>query len=336
MHMADALINTGVAAVMYGLTAGTSAYSIHTIRKSEEPIKVPEMGIMGAFVFATQMINFAIPGTGSSGHICGGMLLSAMLGPSAGFVTMMGILIIQCLMFADGGIMALGANIWNMAFYGCFIGAGVIWRGILKNGASKKKITAASIIGCIVTLQLGAFSVTLETLISGVTTLPFRVFVSFMQPIHLAIGAVEGIITAAVLCFVYETKPDLLWGIKEDSKKERMSYGSVMAILGMAAIFIAGGLSLLASSLPDGLEWSVEKVTGDTELISEGQVYDTFSNIQDKVAVLPDYAFSGSDSAFGTSFSGIAGGIAVIGVCVLFCIVIKALRKRNGYHDEQV
>lgn len=336
MHMADALINTGVAAVMFGLTAGTSAYSIHTIKKSDEPIKVPEMGIMGAFVFAAQMINFTIPGTGSSGHICGSMLLSAMLGPSAGFITMMGILIIQCLMFADGGIMALGANIWNMAFYGCFIGAGIIWRSMVKNGASKRKITAASIIGCIVTLQLGAFSVTLETLISGVTTLPFKVFVSFMQPIHLVIGAVEGIITAAVLCFVYETKPDLLWGIKENGKRERLSYGKVMTILGAAAIFIAGGLSLLASSLPDGLEWSVEKVTGGTELIREGQAYDTLSDVQDKTAVLPDYAFSGSDSEFGTSLSGIAGGIAVIGVCVLFCMIIKVLRKRKECNDEQV
>ena len=123
------------------------------------------------------MINFTIPGTGSSGHLCGGMLLSAMLGAPAGFLTMIGILLIQCLMFADGGLMALGANVWNMAFYGCFIGAMVIWRLVMKNGASKKKIMAASIIGCVVTLQLGAFSVTLETLASGITELPFTAFV---------------------------------------------------------------------------------------------------------------------------------------------------------------
>ena len=111
---------------------------------------------MGAFVFAAQMINFTIPGTGSSGHLCGGMLLSAMLGAPAGFLTMIGILLIQCLMFADGGLMALGANVWNMAFYGCFIGAMVIWRLVMKT-AHQKEIMAASIIGCVVTLQLGAF-----------------------------------------------------------------------------------------------------------------------------------------------------------------------------------
>ncbi len=80
---------------------------------------------------------------------------------------------------------------------------------------------AASIIGCVVTLQLGAFSVTLETLASGITELPFTAFVSVMQPIHLCIGLVEGIITGAVLCFVYEARPELLWGIEAVYKKKK-------------------------------------------------------------------------------------------------------------------
>ncbi len=336
MHMADALINTTVAASMFGLATGAAAYSIHKIKKNDELIKIPEMGILGAFVFAAQMINFTIPGTGSSGHLCGAMLISAMLGPSAGFITMIGILIIQCLMFADGGIMALGANIWNMGFYGCFVGAGLIWKAIMKNGASKRKIIAASISACIISLQLGAFSVTLETLVSGVTTLPFGVFAGFMQPIHLAIGAVEGIITAAVLCFVYEAKPDLLWGTEINDKEERLSFGRVMVTLGICTALIAAGLSLAASPLPDGLEWSIAKVTGSTELISDGAVYDTFSNVQDKTALLPDYGFSKSDSELGTSVSGIVGGIAVVGLCALFCIIIKSVKKRKECGDEQV
>lgn len=176
MHMADALLSPAVAGTMYACSTAVAAYSVTKIRKEDDQTKIPTMGIMGAFVFAAQMINFTIPGTGSSGHLCGGMLLSAMLGAPAGFLTMIGILLIQCLMFADGGLMALGANVWNMAFYGCFIGAMVIWRLVMKNGASKKKIMAASIIGCVVTLQLGAFSVTLETLASGITELPFIAF----------------------------------------------------------------------------------------------------------------------------------------------------------------
>ena len=240
MHMADALLSPAVAGTMYACSTAVAAYSVTKIRKEDDQTKIPTMGIMGAFVFATQMINFTIPGTGSSGHLCGGMLLSAMLGAPAGFLTMIGILLIQCLMFADGGLMALGANVWNMAFYGCFIGAMVIWRIVMKNGASKKKIMAASIIGCVVTLQLGAFSVTLETLASGITELPFTAFVSVMQPIHLCIGLVEGIITGAVLCFVYEARPELLWGIEAVDKKEKMPYKKVLAILlAMAVLQVA-------------------------------------------------------------------------------------------------
>ena len=201
MHMADALVAPAVATTMYLCSAAAGGYSVRQVRALNEPKKVPVMGVMGAFVFATQMINFTIPGTGSSGHLCGGMLLSALLGPYAGFLTMIGVLLIQCLLFADGGLLALGCNIWNMAFYGCFIGALLIWKPMMRRGASKKKIVAASVLGCVLTLQLGAFSVTLETLASGITELPFQTFVAVMQPIHLAIGLVEGLITAAVLCY---------------------------------------------------------------------------------------------------------------------------------------
>ena len=108
MHMADALLSPAVAGTMYACSTAVAAYSVTKIRKEDDQTKIPTMGIMGAFVFATQMINFTIPGTGSSGHLCGGMLLSAMLGAPAGFLTMIGILLIQCLMFADGGLMEHG------------------------------------------------------------------------------------------------------------------------------------------------------------------------------------------------------------------------------------
>lgn len=202
--MADALVSPAVAGTMYVCSAAAMTYSMKKVHLEVDTKKVPVMGVMGAFVFAAQMINFSIPGTGSSGHLCGGMMLSAILGPFAGFLTMIGVLLVQCLLFADGGLLALGANIWNMAFYGCFIGGMVIWRFMMKRSMSKKKIAIASILGCVLTLQLGAFSVTLETLASKITELPFAVFVGTMQPIHLAIGLVEGLITTAVLCFIYE------------------------------------------------------------------------------------------------------------------------------------
>lgn len=330
MHMADALVVPAVAGTMYVCSTLVAGYSVKKVRLENEPKKIPVMGIMGAFVFATQMINFTIPGTGSSGHLCGGILLTALLGPFAGFLTMIGILLIQCLMFADGGILALGCNVWNMAFYGCFIGA-FLWKPIMKRGATKAKIIIASIAGSVITLQMGAFSVVLETLASGITDLPFSTFVIVMQPIHLAIGVVEGLITAAVLCFVYDARPEMLWGIADRKEKKvgKVSYKNTLITLSIVAVIIASVVSLAASSYPDGLEWSIEKVTGSTEVEASGSIYDTAANIQGKTAILPDYSFKGTESLVGTSFSGVVGGLLVVGACVGGCYLFSFFRKKK-------
>ena len=329
MHMADALVAPAVAGTMYLCSSGAGAYSVKKVRDMADPKKIPVMGIMGAFVFATQMINFTIPGTGSSGHLCGGMLLTGLLGPYGAFLTMICVLLIQCLLFADGGLLALGCNIWNMAFYGCFVGA-LIWRLFMKNGMSRGKIVAASIIGSVVTLQMGAFSVVLETLASGITELPFGTFLLAMQPIHLAIGAVEGLITAAVLSFVYSSRPELLYCSDTSGEGSKLSVGRTLAILGVCAVLIGGGLSLFASSYPDGLEWSIERITGSTELEADGSIYEAAGSVQETTSLLPDYAFPDSESAAGTSFSGIVGGAIVALVCIGGCTAFKFYKKAAG------
>ena len=202
----------------------------------------------------------------------------------------------------------------------------------MRKGMSRVKIIAASILGCVLTLQLGAFSVTVETLASGITELPFGTFVATMQPIHLAIGFVEGLITAAVLVFVYEARPELLDASTEKEKTEgRFSFKRTMAILGVAAVLIGGSLSLAASSNPDGLEWSIEKITGSTELEAAGAVYDAAGSIQEATALLPDYAFKDSESAGGTAFSGVIGSLVVVGVCVSACYAFRFFRKKRQY-----
>ena len=329
MHMADALVIPAVAGTMYACSAAAAGVSIHKVRLEDDAKKIPVMGVMGAFVFAAQMINFTIPGTGSSGHLCGGMMLSAVLGPWAGFLTMIGVLVIQCLFFADGGLLALGCNVWNMAFYGCFIGALLIWRPMMKGGATKKKITIASIIGCVVTLQLGALSVTIETLISGITELPFSVFLGTMLPIHLAIGFVEGVITAVVLCFIHEARPELLWGVGGTAKEGKIGLKGTIGIIAVAAALVGGILSLFASAFPDGLEWSMEKVAGTAELEAGGGIYDLFAGIQEKLSFLPDYAFPGSESAAGTTVSGLVGALLVLVLCVAVCYLFRFFRSKN-------
>jgi cobalt/nickel transport system permease protein len=330
MHMADALVAPAVAGTMYACSTAAAGVSVHKVRLENDAKKIPVMGIMGAFVFAAQMINFTIPGTGSSGHLCGGMMLSALLGPYAGFLTMIAVLLIQCLFFADGGLLALGCNVWNMAFYGCFIGALLIWKPMMKGGMNKKKITLASIIGCVLTLQLGALSVTIETLISGITELPFGVFLGTMLPIHLAIGFVEGLITAVVLCFVYEARPELIFGTGAVQKEDRFSMKTTLTILGVAALVIGGFVSLFASAFPDGLEWSMERIAGTTELEATGNVYDKFAAVQESTSFLPDYAFTNSDSPLGTTISGIVGGLIVLAVCIGASYAFRFFRNKKA------
>jgi cobalt/nickel transport system permease protein len=330
MHMADALVAPAVAGTMYACSTAAAGVSVHKVRLENDAKKIPVMGIMGAFVFAAQMINFTIPGTGSSGHLCGGMMLSALLGPYAGFLTMIAVLLIQCLFFADGGLLALGCNVWNMAFYGCFIGALLIWKPMMKGGMNKKKITLASIIGCVLTLQLGALSVTIETLISGITELPFGVFLGTMLPIHLAIGFVEGLITAVVLCFVYEARPELIFGAGAVQKEDRFSMKTTLTILGVAALVIGGFVSLFASAFPDGLEWSMERIAGTTELEATGNVYDKFAAVQESTSFLPDYAFTNSDSPLGTTVSGIVGGLIVLAVCIGASYAFRFFRSKKA------
>jgi cobalt/nickel transport system permease protein len=347
MHMADALLSPAVAAVLYASSGTTAGISIHQLKKENNPAQLPTMAVGAALVFAGQMINYTIPGTGSSGHICGGMLLSALLGPQAGFLSMIVILAIQCLFFADGGLMALGANVWNMAFYGCFVGYYLIWRPILHSHwfgdgakAVRLRIIAASVIGCVVTLQLGAFSVVLETSLSGITELPFGAFVALMQPIHLAIGAVEGAVTAAVLCFVYDSRPELVREADAMGVGAKRSVKSVVAILAAVTILVGGGLSLLASSNPDGLEWALfgnaesgysENMGLDEEAYGvESAVADKAAAIQEGTSLLPDYAFPGSESAAGTTVSGLVGAAMVAIVAAVVCVIGGAYRRRRS------
>ena len=327
MHMADALIVPAVAATMYVTSSGAAAFSIKKVRLENEVKKIPVMGVMSAFVFATQMINFTIPGTGSSGHFSGGLLLSILLGPYAGFLSMISVLAVQCLLFADGGILALGCNIWNMAFYACFVGYLCIYRPMVKKNLSNGRIIVASVLGSVISLQLGAFSVTLETLLSGITELSFGQFVAMMQPIHLAIGVVEGFITAAVVIFIKNTRPELL---QIETLKNRVGLKQMIVILSTIVILIGGGLSLVASSNPDGLEWSIQNVTGSTDVDTYSKnaaAVDGAAQLQEKTAILPDYAFSGSDSALGTTFSGVFGSVVVAMISIGCYIIFKLFKK---------
>ncbi len=332
MHMSDSLVSPAVGATMIAVSGAALAYAIVKTKREEvlNEKTVPVMGVMSAFVFAAQMINFTIPGTGSSGHIGGGILLAALLGAYPGMISIAAVLLIQALFFADGGLLALGCNIFNMGVVTCFVAYPLIFRPILKKRMTKSRIMLASILSVVVGLQLGAFSVVLETLTSGITALPFSSFVLLMQPIHLAIGLVEGVVTGAVLIFVYQARPELLASVQNQTKLDR-SVSLKKVIVGglIAAVIIAGGLSLLASANPDGLEWSIGKVTGSEEVASSGPVYEIAEWIQSKTAIMPDYSTGAESEAAATSGAGLIGGGIVLALAAGTAFVISHSKKKE-------
>lgn len=306
MHMADALVSTPVASGA-GIAAivllGVAGYKVNKAKRVNSSI-VPLMGVLGAFVFAAQMINFTIPGTGSSGHIIGGVLLAAFLGPWAAFLTISSVLIIQCLIFADGGLFALGCNIINMGAMSTLVAYPLIFRPLTRHRHSATRLVFASVLACLVGIEAGACGVTLETEFSGITALPASTFMALMTGIHLAIGIGEGLATGAILSFVVKSRPDLLATSIETGEEHRRNMKKVIVGFGIATLLTGGILAIFASAYPDGLEWSIQKLTGSTELPAHtDKVAGMLQNVQATTSVMPDY-----DS----SYSGIIGAIMVV------------------------
>ena len=344
MHMADALISPEVGGAMWAATAGLIGYSARKLRQEMDDRKVPLMGVLGAFIFAAQMINFTIPATGSSGHIGGGMILAILLGPYAAFLVMASVLIVQALFFADGGLLALGCNIFNLGFWPCFVVYPLIYRKIVGDNPMQGKIMLASIVGAIAGLQLGAFGVVMETVFSRISELPFKAFVLLMQPIHLAIGIMEGFITAAVVAFVWRARPEILDAAAHSASIGKLAIKRVLLGLLIVTVITGGTLSWFASSNPDGLEWAMFKTSGTEELESHENIHISLAQLQEKTAFLPDYGFKQSESAedneaetkeswpsidAGTSTSGLIGGTLTLLMIALIGLGLK--RRKVNY-----
>jgi cobalt/nickel transport system permease protein len=292
MHMADALLSPAVGGTMWAASAATIAYCSKKVREELDDKKVPLMGVLGAFIFAAQMINFTIPVTGSSGHLGGGLILAVLLGPYAAFLTIASVLVVQALFFADGGLLALGCNIFNLGFFPAFIAYPFLYKKIAGSTPTSFKISMASLVAAVAGLQMGAFGVVLETLFSGISSLPFTAFVLMMQPIHLAIGIVEGLVTASVITFIYKSRPEIMQSAVEARNAGNYSVRNVSIGILVVAMIAGGFVSWFASKNPDGLEWSITKVTGQEELKGPGQgLHGALTMLQEKLAFLPDYSF---------------------------------------------
>jgi cobalt/nickel transport system permease protein len=341
MHMSDALLSPQVGAVMWGATAAAASYCARRVRTDADDVTVPLMGVAGAFVFAAQMLNFSIPGTGSSGHLGGGLLLAVLLGPHAAFLVMASVLAVQALFFADGGLLALGANIFNLGFFPAFIAYPLIYRRIVGGRTDARRLLVASTVAAVVALELGALGVVLETTASGVSELPFTAFLALMQPIHLAIGIVEGLATAGVLAFVSRVQPELLARGPAERGPQPVRLRRVVAGLAIGAVLTGAVLAWFASPDPDGLEWSIARVAGTPEVTSasDSGLHAELADVQERTSLLPDYGLPSADpEAAGdtswpavdpaTSLAGVAGATVVLAAVTLTGLLLRRRRAQ--------
>lgn len=343
MHMSDALVSPAVGAVMWTAGAATTVYCARKVRHDLEENKVPLMGVVGAFVFAAQMLNFQIPGTGSSGHIGGSLLLAVLLGPHAAFLVIASVLTVQALFFADGGLLALGANMFNLGLLPAFIAYPLVYRAICKRGCDGRRMIAASVLGAMTAMLLGAAGVVAETTASGISELPASGFLMMMLPIHAAIGLLEGLITAAVLRFVLQAQPDIL--DTDRPAPARRPTAALLAVFLVGALLAGTVLTWFASGNPDGLQWSITHVAGVQDIVgaSDSRIHQVSADVQRMTSILPDYALpsggpesgSSTPASSGTSLAGALGVVLVMSLTVAGALALKhRARKRGGRTPE--
>ncbi|HEY6000754.1 MAG TPA: energy-coupling factor ABC transporter permease [bacterium] len=344
MHMADALLSPAVGVSFWTVSGACLGLCARKVRKTLDDHKVPLMGVLGAFVFAAQMINFAIPGTGSSGHLGGGLLLAMLLGPYAAFLTISSVLVVQAFFFADGGLLALGTNVFNLGVFPCFVGL-PLFRALAGKDPSPARTTGAAVTAAAVGLELGAMGVVAQTFLSRRSELAPWPFAALMGGIHLPVGIIEGIVTAVVAGYVFKVRPALRAQAlgTDPAAGEARSLRPLVAGLAAAALLVGGAVVWLASSRPDGLEWSIARVTGKAELEGAKHGFSgSVARLQEKTAILPDYALPGKGGATpagatgaarpamgtGTSLAGVVGAALTLGLAFLLGAVVS--RRRGG------
>lgn len=297
MHMANELLSVPVAGVTLAIAAAWVALAANRARRATTDDRLPLMGVMGAFVFAAQMINFTLPGMpGTSGHLGGGVLLAILLGPAAGIVTMAAILVVQCLLFQDGGLLALGCNTLNLGVLPCLVGWGLyrVLLGPPARAAAWRQYLAAWL-ACIAGVTAGAALVPIEAAFSGVLQVPLSQFLGVMIGVHLIIGLCEGALTFAVIAYLRRVRPELMGAAPTTSfaAAGRPGYGVVSASVLVTALLLAGVVSWFASSWPDGLEWSYREhryETAEPTVANASPVIAAVDRWQTRWSPLTDYS----------------------------------------------
>lgn len=246
LHIPDGFLSVPVALVGWILLVIFVGIALHQTRNQLDERQIPLMGILAAFVFAAQMINFPVAG-GTSGHLLGGTLVAILLGPWAMVLVMTAVIGVQALIFQDGGLLALGFNVVNMGVLSGFIGYGVYTFVYRLMGKTPTAQLIGAGLGAWLGVVLASAATALQLAVSG--TSPLEVALPAMVSVHVLIGIGEALITVAALTFIRQTRPDL---IGESSKTAAKGWGWIAA--GLLITLAIAFASPLADANPDGLE----------------------------------------------------------------------------------
>jgi len=319
MHIPDGFIDGKTAATTVLLAAAGVGLALRQVRRRLLPRRVPLLGLAAAFLFAAQMINFPVAG-GTSGHLLGGLLAAALLGPSAAIVVLTAVLIVQCFLFADGGVLALGANIFNMAIVG---GGGgyVIYHTVCRwLPGTRGQVAAVAFAGWCSTV-LAAVCCAAELAWSG--TVRWGAAFTAMTSVHMVIGVGEGVISALVLVAIQRVRPDLTSGAGEGVRGGGMppyrgSWGELVGYGLLAALGLAVFVAPVACPWPDGLESVAARLGFEHKAVA-----------QVVAAPAADYRVPGVHWATGaTAVAGAAGTVVVFGLALLLARAL--VREGHG------
>jgi cobalt/nickel transport system permease protein len=248
MHIPDGFLDLQTAAVTAVLAGVGIAIALRDVRRRLPSRRVPLIGLAAAFVFAAQMLNFPVA-AGTSGHLIGAVLVCVLLGPAAAVIVMTTVLVLQCLMFADGGVTALGANVLNLGVIAPTVGYAVYTavRRIGPRGLRTLLLAAGFAAWC--STLAAALACAVQLAASG--TVPLNLALPAMSGVHMLIGLGEAVITMLVVAVIARARPELIDGIDSGP----MSHRALLTFGGLATLALLVFVTPVASSLPDGLDW---------------------------------------------------------------------------------
>ena len=298
MHIPDGFLSTLVSLVLWGLSVPAIAYALRRTGTDLGERQVPLMGVLAATIFAGQMLNFSLAG-GTSGHLLGAALAAILLGPWPAVVVMTSVVSVQAMVFQDGGLLALGANMFNMAVVGVMVSHALYASLRRLFGGKSWALFVSGAVAAWTSIVIAALACALE--LAASCTSPANIAVPAMGGIHALIGLGEALITVGALSFVYSARKDLLPDGAQPGDTSQLVW-----IVGLAIAIALAVLSPLASANPDGLEW-VAAQKGFLHF-AQDPVYN----------LIPDYVVPGiSNTALATIAAGLIGALLVLGVVLL-------------------